>query len=872
MSRIIVKNLPNHASNVDKVKEKFSEIGAVTDVQLKFTAKGKFRNFGFIGFNSPEEASKAVQFFDKTFFGTSRLKVEIASELGSTDKPKSWSKYAPDSSAYKKIHKDEFADLNLKTKNKLKKMTKQRSIQDPELVEAIKKYRNDPDFIEFMELHGLADKIKEIPAEEDSGVESSDDEGKDEPGESKEESKAADDSKLSDLDYLKLKMKGSSKEAAERIVKTEKTPKKDLFSVKITNLPFTTGKKDVTKLFDKDTVSSIRMPRKGFAYVGFNTQKDMRKALIKNKTFLGGNQLFINECKEKEKEDTNNKPARWKDQEEALKNEESIAESGRIFLRNLSYAVTEDEIQATFSKFGPIAELEFPIDKESRKFKGFCVVTFLMPEHASAAYTALDGTVLRGRMLHLLPGKAKDIPEDDEDSTNFKNKKNKQLKAKAGSSYNWNTLFLDLNAVAETISAKYNVSKEDVLTGKDAAVRLALAETQLVADTKKFLLDNGVKLDAFNQVAKLRSKNVILVKNLPAMTSDREIRELFAKFGVLGRVILPPSGITAIVEFVEPSEARAAFKRLAYSKFKHLPLYLEWAPDCTLKSGDEPQNLGMDGDSDEIKQEKADEEGSDPVENDELVPEPETALFVKNLNFETTEDDLKKHFQKCGRIASVTVAKKKDPKKPGALLSMGYGFVHFYLKSALNEALKTRQGSTLQGHQLELKRSNRTLPVDVASMRKTTNMKNQTGTKIIVRNIPFQANQKEIYDLFKTFGELKFVRLPKKLVGTGPHRGFAFVEFLTKHDAKRAMETLGQSTHLFGRRLVLEWAESSDDVDEIRKRTAKHFHDDESSASKRMAKATFDMEDSKRKNIEGKGEEEEDDDDDDLVAMELGNE
>lgn len=35
-----------------------------------------------------------------------------------------------------------------------------------------------------------------------------------------------------------------------------------------------------------------------------------------------------------------------------------------------------------------------------------------------------------------------------------------------------------------------------------------------------------------------------------------------------------------------------------------------------------------------------------------------------------------------------------------------------------------------------------------------------------------------------TFGELKTVRLPKKLTGTGSHRGFGFVDFLTKQDAK----------------------------------------------------------------------------------------
>jgi len=43
---------------------------------------------------------------------------------------------------------------------------------------------------------------------------------------------------------------------------------------------------------------------------------------------------------------------KWKDQEESLKNEETIAESGRIFVRNLAYTVTEDDIEQLFNKFG----------------------------------------------------------------------------------------------------------------------------------------------------------------------------------------------------------------------------------------------------------------------------------------------------------------------------------------------------------------------------------------------------------------------------------------------------------------------------------------------------------------------------------------
>ena len=43
---------------------------------------------------------------------------------------------------------------------------------------------------------------------------------------------------------------------------------------------------------------------------------------------------------------------------------------------------------------------------------------------------------------------------------------------------------------------------------------------------------------------------------------------------------------------------------------------------------------------------------------------------------------------------------------------------------------------------------------------------------------------KNVSATFSVFGELNFCRLPKKMSGSGSHRGFGFVEFLTKDDAK----------------------------------------------------------------------------------------
>lgn len=150
------------------------------------------------------------------------------------------------------------------------------------------------------------------------------------------------------------------------------------------------------------------------------------------------------------------------------------------------------------------------------------------------------------------------------ESTNYKKKKEAKQKSEAGLSHNWNSLFLGHNAVAEVIADSYNTSKEKVLGIRDegsAAVRLALGETQIVAQTRKYLEQEGVILDAFSNNVMFfmyinewklnlifqkckRSKTVILVKNLPSKTEAKEIRKVFEKFGLIGRLILPPSGIT----------------------------------------------------------------------------------------------------------------------------------------------------------------------------------------------------------------------------------------------------------------------------------------------------------------------------------------
>ena len=106
------------------------------------------------------------------------------------------------------------------------------------------------------------------------------------------------------------------------------------------------------------------------------------------------------------------------------------------------------------------------LDKITRKVKGFAFVTYVMPENAVKAYSQLDGTTFQGRLLHLIPGKAKLSDEElaekegiaiESGTSSFKKQKSAKDKAKAESTHNWNSLFLGSSAVADLMADRYGV-------------------------------------------------------------------------------------------------------------------------------------------------------------------------------------------------------------------------------------------------------------------------------------------------------------------------------------------------------------------------------------------------------------------------------
>jgi len=78
---------------------------------------------------------------------------------------------------------------------------------------------------------------------------------------------------------------------------------------------------------------------------------------LNNLIILDGKRILLYPMKNEadDLEENNNLNKRnpdWQKQTDSLIHEESIAESGRIFIRNLPFITTEEELQTVFEKYG----------------------------------------------------------------------------------------------------------------------------------------------------------------------------------------------------------------------------------------------------------------------------------------------------------------------------------------------------------------------------------------------------------------------------------------------------------------------------------------------------------------------------------------
>lgn len=76
-----------------------------------------------------------------------------------------------------------------------------------------------------------------------------------------------------------------------------------------------------------------------------------------------------------------------------------------IYVGNLPYSITEDDLRSTFERYGTVTSAKIVMDRDTGRAKGFGFVEMPDQSEAEAAIKALDGAPLNGRPARVNPAK-----------------------------------------------------------------------------------------------------------------------------------------------------------------------------------------------------------------------------------------------------------------------------------------------------------------------------------------------------------------------------------------------------------------------------------------------------------------------------------
>ncbi|MCS6813093.1 MAG: RNA-binding protein [Cyanobacteria bacterium] len=79
-----------------------------------------------------------------------------------------------------------------------------------------------------------------------------------------------------------------------------------------------------------------------------------------------------------------------------------------IYVGNLPYEVTQEDLEQTFAEYGTVRRVQLPIDRETGRFRGFAFVEMKSDTEEDAAITALDGAEWMGRDIKVSKAKPRE--------------------------------------------------------------------------------------------------------------------------------------------------------------------------------------------------------------------------------------------------------------------------------------------------------------------------------------------------------------------------------------------------------------------------------------------------------------------------------
>ncbi|KAJ2306773.1 Nucleolar protein 13 [Coemansia sp. RSA 2706] len=213
--------------------------------------------------------------------------------------------------------------------------------------------------------------------------------------------------------------------------------------------------------------------------------------------------------------------------------------------------------------------------------------------------------------------------------------------------------------------------------------------------------------------------------------------------------------------------------------------------------------------AEEQNKDSAKAQTKDPAEAKAKSQWSEFAIWIGNLSYSTTKEDIADFFQSCNG----TITRINMPRKGGK--SRGFAFVDFDAAAPMKAALACSE-QRLFGRAVLIKsasdynktgtpsRAGASTPAS-GKAAKLKGSKNPPSPTLFVGNLGFAVKRADLKAIFRPFGELVGVRVATFEDNQEKCKGFAYIDFKYTDDAAKAMQSPDVRT-IGGRKARIEFA------------------------------------------------------------------
>jgi len=322
------------------------------------------------------------------------------------------------------------------------------------------------------------------------------------------------------------------------------------------------------------------------------------------------------------------------------------------------------------------------------------------------------------------------------------------------------------------------VTRADIMTGTDGRSKgCGIVEYTSKADAKKAVLTltdtelDGRKIfvreDREERLSRSGNRSYpdtqgrrVYVGNLSWDVAWQDLKDHMREAGEVSHaeVIKEADGRSkgfGIVEYATSEEAQEAIETLTETELKGRIIYV--------REDRESNNQGGGG-------------------NARGVDSSSTSVYIWNLAYNTSWQDLKDHCRAAGNVDQATILTGSDGR------SIGCGVVVYQHPKEAARAIRELQDSELNGRPMYL--------------REDRGKNEKLGSQLFVGNLSFDTSWQDLKDHFREIGKVEHVEVMEH--PDGRKKGFGTVRFLDAEDAENAIDEL-HGVELQGRELEVRF-------------------------------------------------------------------